>query len=70
MPDNWRVVALLCLTSGVAYLVRSDIAIAQERMAPALQLTMADMSAITASAVRSHDDEWQSPVCSVQRCLR
>jgi sugar phosphate permease len=50
MTNSWRVVALLCLTSGVAYLVRSDIAVAQERMAPALHLTMADMGAITAWA--------------------
>lgn len=48
MNNNWRVVALLCLVSGVAYLVRTDIAIAQERMAPALGLTMADMGVITA----------------------
>jgi MFS family permease len=43
-----RVVWLLCLTSLVAYLVRSDVAVAQERMAPALALSMADMGAITA----------------------
>lgn len=48
MNNNWRVVALLCLVSGVAYLVRTDIAVAQERMAPALGLTMVDMGAITA----------------------
>jgi sugar phosphate permease len=48
MQNNWRVVALLCLASLVAYLVRADVAVAQERMAPALHLTMADMSAITA----------------------
>ncbi len=48
MNNNWRVVALLCLVSGVAYLVRTDIAVAQERMAPALGLTMADMGVITA----------------------
>ncbi len=48
MNNNWRVVALLCLVSGVAYLMRTDIAIAQERMAPALGLSMADMGVITA----------------------
>ncbi len=48
MTNNWRVVALLCLASLVAYLVRADVAVAQERMAPALQLTMADMGVITA----------------------
>ncbi len=48
MKNNWRVVALLCLASGVAYLVRADVAVAQERMAPALGLTMADMGVITA----------------------
>ncbi len=50
MNNNWRVVALLCLVSGVSYLVRTDIAVAQERMAPALGLTMADMGVITAWA--------------------
>ena len=48
MTNGWRVVVLLCLVSGVAYLVRTDIAVAQERMAPALGLSMADMGAITA----------------------
>ena len=48
MTNNWRVVALLCLVSGVAYLVRADVAVAQERMAPALRLSMADMGLITA----------------------
>ena len=48
MNNNWRVVALLCLVTGVSYLVRTDIAVAQERMAPALRLTMADMGVITA----------------------
>ena len=48
MNNNWRVVALLCLVSGVAYLVRTDVAVAQERMAPALGLSMADMGVITA----------------------
>ena len=48
MTNNWRVVALLCLVSGVAYLVRADVAVAQERMAPALRLSMADMGMITA----------------------
>ena len=44
------VVAVLCLVTGVAYLTRTDIAVAQERMAPALGLSMADMGAITAWA--------------------
>lgn len=48
MNNGWRVVTLLCLASGVAYLVRTDIAVAQERMAPALGLSMADMGLITA----------------------
>ncbi len=48
MNNSWRVVTLLCLVTGVAYLVRTDIAVAQERMAPALGLTMADMGVITA----------------------
>jgi MFS transporter, ACS family, glucarate transporter len=48
MTSNWRVVGLLCLTGGVAYLMRTDVAVAQERMAPALGLSMADMGVITA----------------------
>ncbi len=48
MKNNWRVVALLCLVGCVAYLVRTDVAVAQEQMAPALGLTMADMGLITA----------------------
>ena len=48
MPHPWRVVFLVSLVSGVAYLVRTDVAVAQERMAPALGLTMAGMGAITA----------------------
>ncbi len=50
MKSSWRVVALLCLVTGVAYLARTDITVAQERMAPALGLSMADMGAITAWA--------------------
>jgi MFS family permease len=48
MNKSWRVVALITLISGVAYLMRTDIAVAQERMVPALGLTMAGMGAITA----------------------
>jgi sugar phosphate permease len=48
MPQHWRVVFLVSLVSGVAYLVRTDVAVAQERMVPALGLTMAGMGAITA----------------------
>ena len=36
MHKSWMVVAVLCLVTGVAYLTRTDIAVAQERMAPAL----------------------------------
>ncbi len=50
MHKSWNVVAVLCLVSGVAYLTRTDVAVAQERMAPALGLSMADMGAITAWA--------------------
>jgi MFS transporter, ACS family, glucarate transporter len=50
MNSNWRVVALLSLVCGIAYLVRTDIAVAQERMAPALGLSMVTMGAITAWA--------------------
>jgi sugar phosphate permease len=48
MRTNWRVVSLLCVVAGIAYLVRTDIAVAQERMAPAIGLTMTEMGAITA----------------------
>lgn len=50
MHRSWHVVAVLCLVTSVAYLARTDIAVAQERMAPALGLSMADMGAITAWA--------------------
>ncbi len=50
VPHSWRVILLLCLVSGVAYLARSDVAVAQERMAPAMGLTMIEMGAITAWA--------------------
>jgi sugar phosphate permease len=48
MPQHWRVILLLSLVTGVAYLVRADVAVAQERMVPGVGLTMADMGAITA----------------------
>jgi ACS family glucarate transporter-like MFS transporter len=48
MSTSWRVTALLSLVCFVAYLVRADVAVAQERMVPALGLTMATMGAITA----------------------
>jgi sugar phosphate permease len=48
MRTNWRVVSLLCVVAGIAYLVRTDIAVAQERMAPAIGLAMTEMGAITA----------------------
>lgn len=48
MPNNWRAVILLSSVSCVVYLVRSDIAVAQERMVPALGLTMTAIGAITA----------------------
>ena len=48
MPNTWRVVSLLSLVSCVGYLVRADVAVAQERMVPALGLTMTAMGAITA----------------------
>lgn len=46
--STWRVVSLLGLACAVSYLVRADVAVAQERMAPALGLTMTGMGAITA----------------------
>lgn len=48
MPKHWRVILLLSLVTGVAYLVRADVAVAQERMVPAMGLTMIGMGAITA----------------------
>ncbi len=48
MPQHWRVILLLSLVTGVAYLVRADVAVAQERMVPAVGLTMIGMGAITA----------------------
>ncbi|HKV07432.1 MAG TPA: MFS transporter [Thermoanaerobaculia bacterium] len=48
MPQHWRVIFLLSLVTGVAYLVRADVAVAQERMVPAVGLTMVAMGAITA----------------------
>lgn len=50
MPSTVRVVVLLSVVCFVAYLVRADVAVAQERMVPALGLTMAGMGAITAWA--------------------
>ncbi|MCU0650230.1 MAG: MFS transporter [Gemmatimonadaceae bacterium] len=44
----WLVITLLCLVSFVAYLVRTDVTIAQESMAPALGLTMRDMGVLSA----------------------
>ena len=58
---NTRIVILLCLVTGVAYLVRTDIAVAQERMAPALGLSMTDMGAITAWAFQLSYALWQVP---------
>lgn len=46
--QHWRVILLLSLVSGVAYLVRSDVAVAQERMVPAVGITIIGMGAITA----------------------
>jgi ACS family glucarate transporter-like MFS transporter len=46
--QQWRVVVLVSFVTGVAYLVRTDVAVAQERMVPALGITMAAMGAITA----------------------
>lgn len=50
MHSNSRTVAVLCLVGGIAYLARTDIAVAQERMAPAVGLTITEMGAITAWA--------------------
>jgi MFS transporter, ACS family, glucarate transporter len=50
MNRSLRAVTLVCLVCCVAYLVRTDIAVAQERMAPELGLRMTDMGLITAWA--------------------
>ncbi len=50
MPQHWRVILLLSLVTGVAYLVRADVAVAQERMVPAVGLTMIGMGAIKSGA--------------------
>jgi len=47
MSASWRVTFLLGLVCFVAYLVRADVAVAQERMVPAVGITMATMGAIT-----------------------
>jgi ACS family glucarate transporter-like MFS transporter len=46
--QHWRIILLLSLVTGVAYLVRADVAVAQERMVPAVGLTMIGMGAISA----------------------
>jgi ACS family glucarate transporter-like MFS transporter len=48
LTQHWRIILLLSLVTGVAYLVRADVAVAQERMVPAVGLTMIGMGAITA----------------------
>ena len=48
MSHSWRVTGLLALVGFVAYLVRADVAVAQERMVPAIGITMAAMGAVTA----------------------
>ena len=49
----------------MAYLVRADVAVAQERMVPALGLTMASMGAITAWGFQLPYALFQVPVgCS------
>lgn len=48
VSTSWRVTGLLGLVCFVAYLVRADVAVAQEQMVPALGLTMTTMGAITA----------------------
>ncbi len=48
MSSPWRVISLLSVVSCVGYLVRSNIAIAQEYMAPDLGLSMAQMGVISA----------------------
>ncbi len=48
MSHSWRVTGLLSLVCFVSYLVRADVAVAQERMVPAIGITMAAMGAVTA----------------------
>lgn len=50
VSSSWRVTGLLGFVCFVAYLVRADVAVAQERMVPALGITMTTMGVITAWA--------------------
>jgi len=44
----WRVILLVSLVTFVAYLVRTDVSVAQERMVPAINISIVAMGAITA----------------------
>jgi len=46
--SHWRVVLLVSLVTFVAYLVRTDVSVAQERMVPAIGISIVTMGAITA----------------------
>lgn len=48
IPSHWRVTLLVSLVTFVAYLVRTDVSVAQERMVPAIGLSIVAMGAITA----------------------
>ena len=48
IQSHWRVIFLVSLVTFVAYLVRTDVSVAQERMVPAIGLTIVAMGAITA----------------------
>ena len=47
-PSSTRLIVLLALVALVGYALRSNIAVAQEFMAPELGLTMSDMGVISA----------------------
>ena len=48
--NRWRVITLTGVVTFVAYLVRTDVSVAQERMVPAVGITVVLMGAITAWA--------------------
>jgi MFS family permease len=60
-PGTVRVVLLLSAVTCVAYLVRADVAVAQERMVPAIGITMITMGAITAWAFQLSYAVFQIP---------
>ena len=48
IQSHWRVILLVSLVTFVAYLVPTDVSVAQERMVPAIGLSIMAMGTITA----------------------